>query len=252
MDLTNALGAGPGDVVAFVGGGGKTSALYRLGYELARRDIPVVLGGTTRFTPPESGAAPNLILIDPSDRPDALPAAGPWPLTVATGHGNKGRLLPVTPEWVDALHRLCPDWALVVEADGSAMRPFKAPDAHEPVIPASTTIVVVVVGIDVAGRALDDTHVHRHQLAGMLAGAREGTLVDEDLIAAVLTHAGGGRKGTPSGARWIPLINKADTPARLARAEALAQRLQPSADRVIISALRSDPPVVRWLPGGSG
>ena len=249
MELAEALGVRPGDVVALVGGGGKTAALYRLGRELAARpDVGgVVLSGTTRFTPPERGAAPNLTLLDPADPPQCVAVSGPWPRTVATGQGSKGRLLPVAPEWVDALYALHPDWTIVLEADGSAMRPFKAPARHEPVIPACATLVVPVVGIDAAGRPLDEAHVHRPEIVAALTGTRPGAPVDEALIAAVLTHPDGGRKGTPPAARWLPLINKADTPARLARADTLAALLRPAARRVVIARLRDEPPVVRLI-----
>src|SRR5690242_17300935 len=160
VDLHEALAVRPGDVVALVGGGGKTSALYRLGRELAALGRPVVLSGTTRFTPPEAGEAPNLLILE-AEHPAPLVEGGPWPCTVATGHGNRGRFLPVRVEWVDQLHAAHPDWTIVLEADGSAMRPFKAPAAHEPVIPATATLVVTVAGIDAAGRPLDETHVHR-------------------------------------------------------------------------------------------
>ena len=246
MDLAEALGVGTGDVVALVGGGGKTSALYRLGRELAIRGKAVVLSGTTRFTPPERSEAPNLMVIEPDGRPEVVSEEGPWPRTVATGHGSKGRLLPVAAGWVDELHSSRPDWAFILEADGSAMRPFKGPAAHEPVIPSSASLVVPVVGIDAVGRPLDETHVHRPELVAALTGAAMGQAVDEELIARVLCHAQGGRKGLPPGARWVPLINKADTPERLARGERLAELLVAAgAERAVIARLRAEPPVVR-------
>ncbi|MGE0543024.1 MAG: hypothetical protein AB7R89_22890 [Dehalococcoidia bacterium] len=64
------------------------------------------------------------------------------PLTVATRWGSKGRLLPLEPAWIDAFHRDYPDLTSVLESDGSAMRPFKAPNNREPMIPATATIVV--------------------------------------------------------------------------------------------------------------
>lgn len=244
MELVDALGVRPGDVVALVGGGGKTSALYRLGRELAGRDLPVVLAGTARFTPPEHGDAPNLIVIDAEAPPHAVPLAGPWPRTIAAGHGAKGRLLPVPLGWVDALHALHPAWTVVIEADGSAMRPFKAPAAHEPAIPSAASLVVTVAGIDAAGRPLDDTHVHRAAIVAALTGAALGAVVDEAVMAAVLGHVDGGRKSVPAGARWIPLLNKAETPERVERAERLAGLLWPAARRTVIAALRREPPVI--------
>jgi molybdenum cofactor cytidylyltransferase len=75
--------------------------------------------------------------------------------------------------------------------------------------------------------------------------------VDEALMAAVLTHPDGGRKGVPPGARWVPLINKADTPQRLARAERLAGLLLEHTERVVVARVRAEPPVVRILERGS-
>ncbi|MBI2761635.1 MAG: putative selenium-dependent hydroxylase accessory protein YqeC [Chloroflexi bacterium] len=247
MHLFEALGVRPGDVIALTGGGGKTSALYTLGRELAAAGLPVLLTGTTRFTPPERMEPPGLTIIDASANWDSSLDLGLWPRTVATGHGNKGRLLPVTPDWIDELHLAHPGWTIVIEADGSAMRPFKAPAAHEPVVPPSTSLLVSVVGIDAAGRPLDETHVHRPEIVAALAGSDIGGYVDADVIARVLLHEQGGRKGLPPGARWSVLINKADTPERLTQARLLADLLQGPADRVVIARLRDDSPVIDVL-----
>ena len=37
---------------------------------------------------------------------------------------------------------------IINEADGAARKPIKAPNATEPVIPTSTTLIVAVVGVD--------------------------------------------------------------------------------------------------------
>jgi probable selenium-dependent hydroxylase accessory protein YqeC len=247
MHLYEALGVGPGDVVALTGGGGKTSALYTLGRELAVASCPVLLTGTTRFTPPERGEAPGLTIIGPEEGWSSSFDAGPWPRTVTTGHGNKGRLLPVTPGWIDGVHAAQPGWTIVIEADGSAMRPFKAPATHEPVVPRSTSLLVSVVGIDAAGRPLDEAHVHRPELVATLAGIEMGANVDVGVIAAVLRHEQGGRKGLPPDARWSVLINKADNPERLTQARSLANLLRGHADRVVIARLRDDTPVIDVL-----
>lgn len=242
MDLSDALEIDQGDVVAIVGGGGKTAALYRLGAELAGRGLPVLLCGTARFTPPEGGVPPNLVLIEDEAGLLRAPDTQTWPVTVAAGWGSKGRLLPVAPAWLDALHQRRPDLTIVIEADGSAMRPFKAPGEHEPVIPDGATLVVTVVGMDAIGRPLDERHVHRPERVAAIAGAAIGAPVTAAMVARVLDHPEGGHKGLPAGARWAALLNKADTAARLAAATAVASLVAP-ADRVIISRLRHAPPV---------
>jgi probable selenium-dependent hydroxylase accessory protein YqeC len=244
MDLTDALQIRQGDVVAIVGGGGKTTALYRLGAELAGRTMPVLLSGTARFTPPEGSEPPNLILVEgPSDIDGAL-SPGVTPLTIATGWGSKGRLLPVEPEWIDALHHDNPDLTIVLESDGSAMRPFKAPNDREPVIPAGATIVVCIVGMDAVGRPLDETHVHRPERVARITGTPIGATVTPETVATVLWHPEGGRKSIPPGARWVALLNKADTPSRRTAADAVARLLAPKASEVIVGQLKRDLPVL--------
>src|SRR6266508_1956581 len=90
LELCDALSVSPGELVAIVGGGGKTAALYRLGAELPARGVPVLLSGTTRFTPPERGEAPNLAIVEDEGALRRALDAGRWPLTVASGWGSKG------------------------------------------------------------------------------------------------------------------------------------------------------------------
>jgi probable selenium-dependent hydroxylase accessory protein YqeC len=244
MNLADALDVRRGDVVAIVGGGGKTTALFRLGAELAGRNLPVLLSGTTRFTPPEGGSPPNLVLVEGKAAIDGALSGAGTPITIATGWGSKGRLQPVEPEWIDALHHDYPDLTIVIEADGSAMRPFKAPNDREPVIPASATIVLCVVGMDAVGRPLDETHVHRPERVSTITGTALGASVTPETIAAALAHPDGGRKGTPAGARWVALLNKADTPPRRAAADAVARLLAARSCPVIVGQTKRTPPVL--------
>lgn len=250
MDLCTALGVRPGEVIALVGGGGKTTALYRLGAELTARGLASLLCGTTRFTPPAHGDPPNLTLV-PSQAAllralDPVQSPGPaGALTAATGWGSKGRLLPLEPTWLDAAHAALPGLVIVIEADGSAMRPFKAPAAHEPVIPACASVVACVVGVDAVGKPLDHAHVHRAERVAAITGATLGETVTPDLVARTLLHPEGGQKAVPPGARWLPLLNKADTPARRAAAEQIAAELQSHGQRSIIAQLNQEAPVLR-------
>ncbi len=120
----------------------------------------------------------------------------------------------VSLELFSALRAWFPDACIVNEADGSRTRPFKAPAAHEPVIPSETTLVVPLVGADVFGMPLDDDHVHRPELVAALSGAPPGAPVTPEVVARVLAHPEGGRKGVPPGARVVVLINKVETPHR--------------------------------------
>jgi probable selenium-dependent hydroxylase accessory protein YqeC len=126
------------------------------------------------------------------------------------------------------------------------MRPFKAPAAHEPVIPAETTLVVPVVGADVFGKPLDDDHVHRSELVSALSGTPLGAPITPETVARVLAHVDGGRKGVPARARVVVLINKVETLSDRAPAHETAEHLlrQPAIHAVVLATLRGDTPVL--------
>jgi molybdenum cofactor cytidylyltransferase len=134
---------------------------------------------------------------------------------------------------------------LIIEADGSRRLPFKAPAAHEPVVPPSTTILIPVVGIDVLGQALDAEHVHRPQIVAELAGASLGGPVTPEIVAAVIAHPAGGAKDLPPGARLVPFLNKVESEERLNAAHTLARLLlaYELVDSVIIGAAEAAEPV---------
>jgi molybdenum cofactor cytidylyltransferase len=126
------------------------------------------------------------------------------------------------------------------------MRPFKAPADYEPVIPTETTLVVPVVGADVFGQPLDADHVHRPELVGALSGAPLGTPITPAIVARVLAHPQGGRKGVPPGARVVVLINKVDALPDRAPARETAECLlrEPAIHSVVLAAVRGAEPVL--------
>ncbi len=58
MKLFAALGLTRGDVVAFVGGGGKTTATFRLAAEIVERDGRVIITAATRIFAAQIRLAP--------------------------------------------------------------------------------------------------------------------------------------------------------------------------------------------------
>jgi molybdenum cofactor cytidylyltransferase len=208
VDLYEAFALKPAAIVAIVGGGGKTSLAHALAREAAGRGLSAVVLTTTRFTRPPHMPMPLIVqTTDMRAAKDLALALAPGTALVAiTGHGEHGRMLGFLPETVDALANLGAG-LIVVEADGSRQRPFKAPAAHEPVIPRSATDVIVCVGLDVLGKPLAERDVHRSETVSRLGGGLPGEAVDAALIVNVLLHADGGRKGVPPGARLHALLN---------------------------------------------
>jgi len=248
MNLTDSLDLGEREVVALVGGGGKTTAMYRLCREAAARGRRAVASGTARFTlPPGRLTSPLLVHRDEGEllravRP-RLANAGSW-VIAATGLGSKERLLPISNDMVAILAAEPEIDLLALEADGSALRPFKAPAEHEPVVPEAATLVIAVVGADIFGRPLDPTWVHRPERVAHLTGASLGDRVTAAMVARVLCHEEGGRKGVPAGARFMVLINKVSARRLTAAREAADLLTGSGVQRVVLARVREEPPVV--------
>ena len=123
----------------------------------------------------------------------------------------------------------------LIEADGARQCPLKAPADHEPVVPACTTIVVPMAGLDALGQSISAPAVHRPEL--LLAISREST-VGPGVVADVLASPAGGMKGIPRGARLRPLLNKSrsvDHADALATVDSLDAKLPACVDRIILA-----------------
>lgn len=223
-------------IVAAVGAGGKTSLLYALAREVASLGGRAIVTGTTRFTPaPHGWPMPPRVEARAGEAASMVAGARGSVLVVAgTEPQPAGRLAPLSGDDVDAVVALDAFDVVLVEADGSRARPFKAPGEREPVIPASTTHVIATVGASVLGSSLVEGHVHRPERVRLLAPGNES--VDASMVARVLAHAEGGRKGL--GAReFAVVVNQADTHA--AEADAIAQAVREAGvSRVVMTALR--------------
>ena len=204
MELAKLLDIHPG-VTAVIGGGGKTTLLRTLGEELAE-ESRVLLCTTTKIFPfhdlPCAMTAEELNSLRREHR--LLCAGVPVPGT--------GKL--TTPPAAMAELAAWFDYVLV-EADGSAQRPFKAHASHEPVIPAEATQVICVVGASGFGSPVAEA-AHRPELYARLAGVSVENTVTPETEAAVLRA---------EGLHHRIYVNQVETRQDLAAAEALAALL---------------------------
>ncbi len=249
MKLADALAIRPGEVVAFVGAGGKTSAMFRLAAELAAQGLRVLTTTTTRIGQDELTFAPTHVALGERLRvPRSLAnllGAHRHVFVYTRLEEESRKVRGVTPAWLDEhLTRLPSLDVLLVEADGSRRLPLKAPLPHEPAIPASARIVVPVVGLDVLGQPLDDEHIYGAEQIHNLTGHPLGAPITPEAVAAALLHPRIGFKNAPPGARVVPLLNKV-TPETLPQARAIAYRVLTDlhVERVLIGAVQDDDPV---------
>lgn len=217
MRLSHALRVTPGDVIALVGGGGKTTAMFQLANELASQ-MRVLTTTSTRIFAAQIKSSPASVTFDPERQAmteilpqlDAAIAAHGQVLLIGRVEPGSGKALGLPPKIIDALAATGHFDVIINEADGSRMRPLKAPAAHEPVIPESTTLVIPVAGLDVLGQPLTDDVVHRAGLVSQLSRTPLGQPVTTATVAAVLVHPEGGLKNVTAQARVVCLLNKVD------------------------------------------
>ena len=216
-----------GDVVAVVGAGGKTTLVYRLAAEARAAGLRVLVTTTTHMgTLPEAVTGPVLVEDEAADAAkvrDALAAQGR--ATLLGRRIRPDKLAGLTPERVDELRAVAD--LVLVEADGARGRSLKVPAAHEPVLPRTTSLVVVVAALDVLGEPLTEERVHRLELVQAASGRALGEAVDEDTVVACLGQAGGYPARLPAGARAAVFLNKVEDDLRLAAARRIARRLVP-------------------------
>lgn len=250
--LKEALDIHPKDVISLVGAGGKTTLMFALSHELATYEKVVVTTTTTKIFTPSSSDTPYLLLSREQKKIfDFILKNGNKlrQLTLASEKlANSGKLKGINPELVSQLIKLDPVIYIIVEADGAACRPLKAPNPEfEPVIPRSSTLAIPVVGIDALGCRLSEENVFRSEIASKLTGLSPGEAVSANTIVTLILHPSGIIRGSPDQARIIPFINKIDLLADLSEARDLASKIleadHPRIDRVVLGQAQLKPPV---------
>jgi probable selenium-dependent hydroxylase accessory protein YqeC len=212
MTLLEALELRLPEVVALTGAGGKTTTMLQLAREARAAGLRILITVTTKiFEPdPEEFGSPVF---------DAAELAGKQLAVYASGSDTaSGKLLGIPPEAIPRGFDL-----VLVEADGSAGKPLTAPREYEPVIPAATTTVLALAGLDAMDQPV--ASMHRPEVIRRLAGVAQDAPVSIEVITAVLEHPEGAAKGRPEGSRVIYVLNKADDEMRLQQAQQIAARL---------------------------
>ena len=196
--LAELLGMGPHEHVAIVGGGGKTTVMHALGQQLTGTRV---ITSTTKMGHDQERGLP--VLLDPSPTEVAsAAAAGP---VVVWGAIDGQKAIGVSPDACDSWFDLVDH--VVIEADGSRRRPFKAPADYAPVVPSSTTVMVSVIGADALGRVIAD-QCHRPLRVAAVAGCQPYERLSPAHAATVLLSDRDARKELPDGGRLAIVVNK--------------------------------------------
>lgn len=186
--------------ICLVGGGGKTTVMYELATAWAACGRKVLVLTSTHILQPADG----------SFAADAAAVQNLWQqgryAVIGTPELSTGKLT-APPQGLYNELKLQAD-VILCEADGSRHLPCKAPAAHEPVLLPDCDMVLAVAGMDALVRPLAQA-CQRPQLAAALLGCSLDSVIDEQMLAALLLSEQGARKNVDARAYYI-VLNKCD------------------------------------------
>lgn len=227
----------PSQIVSLVGAGGKTSLMFALARLLTIAGERVVCTTTTKILAPTPEQCSRLVLT--KDQPVCSDEAlaqyirmrlekEPF-LTLADSQlsvsadacanagteqrplqGQLKKLQGLTPESVTRLAKALPEVRFLVEADGAARKPLKAPEVYEPVFPTDTGCCIGVIGLDCLGKGLNTATVHRLERVLAVTEQQPGSPVTWNTLARLTAHPEGMFRNCPPSARRVVFCNKAE------------------------------------------
>lgn len=238
LTLAQALRADESNCVAFVGSGGKTTALFQLARQLPS---PVFITATSHLGAWQVALADKHLIAEDSNALANLEndLSG---VVLITGAIEGDRTKPASNDALDLIRAFCARRAipLLIEADGSRQKPLKGWADHEPPIPAFADHVVQVIGLSGLGKALTDEFVHRPELFSKLSGIQPNAPIETGGLVNALLDGNGARKNFPRAARRTILLNQADTPELQASGRGMVKQLLTGFDSALIADLKQN------------
>ncbi|MBU4361136.1 putative selenium-dependent hydroxylase accessory protein YqeC [bacterium] len=233
MQICSALNLKERAFISLVGAGGKSALFNRLAEELLLKNKRIILTTTTKMFAWQ--LAPFIkkgILIEGHNEEIiqesikkyfSLKSKGGRLAVIGEKIEDNGeeKVSGPPPDWLDKWWEDKLADYFLIEADGAAGRPVKAPASHEPVIPLPTTNLVGVIGIDALGLSLQEENVFRSEIFSQLTGLKLGEKIEVETLSCLICHPKGLFKGAPQDCRRHLFINKVEDPEDLKMAEEL-------------------------------
>lgn len=235
-------------MVSLVGGGGKSSIMFKLAQELKAEHRRVLVTTTTNIYNPDKSLYDHFFLwndkkIHDIKKQDLRQGS----ITVIGSRiTDEQKLKGINKEYVDELYSSGVYDAILVEADGAKRKPIKAPDVHEPVVPEYTSILAGVIGMDCYGKAIDTAWVHRPHILAEIAGRTVGDAIDDSVITRLALSPDGLFKNCPGKAEKVMFINKVEGIDIFSAAERIGNSVltqSPDIRKVLIGSILGKEPV---------
>ena len=231
--------------MAFVGAGGKSSAILRVARELKEAGIKVLAAPTTKMLVEEAEGVGPLVTAAGGDGLPARTARKLAEVGAASAGGamvSEDRVGGVEPAVIPSLAPK--DGVTLVEADGSRRRPLKGTADHEPVLPEGVTLVVVVGGTRALGKPVDKEHVHRPEIFSALTGVGPGHTITAAAFARALLA---GLRDVPEDARRAALLTDVQPGRSMAGASVVGRELwRNGVSNVVLASLPGETPGRVW------
>jgi len=242
------------EVVSLVGAGGKTTLMYCLAKELLLAGEKVVTTTTTKILEPSSEETPCLFVHSDEEelRQLALQHIDQFRhITLARERIESRKLRGISPDLVSLLCNSPEIDMMIIEADGAAGRPVKAPRGWEPVIPAHTTLVVGLLGVDGVGKELNEENLFQAERVSKLTRIPMGEKMTCEGMSILMVHPQGIFKGTPRSSRKVAFINKVDVQGGMIWGREIGKEVLktgfPQIEKVVLGQLKSEPPVAEVM-----
>lgn len=198
-------------LITLTGAGGKTSIMFWIASAIKDTGKRVITTTTTKMFLPESGEV--ILQEDSSDfLADITSALATHSIvTVASRYdAQTKKLIGVSTKVISTLLRSNLADCILVEGDGAARKPLKAPNQNEPVIPAETEVCIGVMGLDAVYSPLTKDTVHRHELFTELTGRSYGETISPSDLITLAASPNGLFQYCPASSQKYVFLNKID------------------------------------------
>lgn len=198
--------------LSLVGAGGKTSLMYALAKNLVHRGKTVICTTSTKIYPPDK-KQPSKVFLFEDNFPDLERLAVEIKKARSCVIGRQidpmtGKIIGISNELIRVLSG--PADHIIVEADGAAGRPIKAPAAYEPVVPDFTDLVVPVIGLDAVFAEVNQKNVFRLENFLRVTGLKPGDKISPQDIGTLFEHTDGILRNIPAECLVRVFLNKLD------------------------------------------
>lgn len=229
MRLSNALRIKGGKVVAFVGAGGKSTAIRKLTAELTPH-TKVIITATIKLALDQRDLAKEHRILDSMrDLESAFESVKDLESVLLTGQKDE-----IEPEWLGLKPDLTGNliqtaqqrgWVLLIDADGANGTSLKVLTQYESAILSQCDLVVPIVGLDVIGEDISSPKIHRADILRQFLKLEDGERISNQHVVDILSSDKGILNAISPLTSLRVLLDKADSERVLENGYEIAQGL---------------------------